>query len=81
MKEIPWVDTLSSGRLHETGEDTMSFEAAIRSGPEADLAKDHQMPERLFRVIVRGWYAGAAEESKEEFLCGSGKIVLDCTLF
>jgi len=32
------------------------------------------MPERLFRVIVRGWYAGAAEESKEEFLFGSGKI-------
>ena len=29
------------------------------------------MPERLFRVIVRGRYAGAAQEGKEKFLFGS----------
>ena len=52
----------------------MSFQSAIRSGPEAYLAKDHQMPERLFRVIVHGRYAGAPEESEEEFLFGSCEI-------
>ncbi len=52
----------------------MSFQSAIRSGPETYLAKDHQMPERLFRVVVRGRYAGAAEEGKEEFLLRSCEI-------
>ena len=52
----------------------MSFQSDIRSGPEAYLSKDHQMPERLFRVIVRGRYAGAPEESEEEFLFGSCEI-------
>ena len=32
------------------------------------------MPERLFRVIVRGRYAGAPEESKEEFLLRACEI-------
>jgi len=32
------------------------------------------MPQRLFRVIVRGRYAGVAEEGEEEFLLGSGEI-------
>ena len=68
------MDTSSSGRLHQAGQDTMSFESAIRSGPEAYLAEDHQIPERLFRVIVRGRYAGASEEGKEKFLFGSCQI-------
>ncbi len=58
----------------------MSFQSAIRSGPEAYLAKDHQMPERLFLVIVRGRYAGAPEESEEEFLwwvmCRGGQALV-----
>ena len=32
------------------------------------------MPERLFRVIVGGRYAGAPEEGKEKFLLGSCEI-------
>ena len=62
---------LSSGGLHQTGKDAVGFQSAIRSGPEADLAEDDQMSERLFRVIVGGRYAGAAQEGKEEFLFGS----------
>ena len=46
------MDALSSGSLHQTGKDTVSFESAFRSRSETDLAEDHQMPERLFRVIV-----------------------------
>ena len=65
------MDALFSGGLHQTGKDAVGFQSAIRSGPEADLAEDHQMPKRLFGVIVRGWYAGAPEESKEKFLFGS----------
>ena len=46
----------------------MGFEAAVRSGSEAYLAKDHQMRERLFCMIISGLYAGTTEESKEKFL-------------
>ena len=52
----------------------MSFQSAIGSSPETYLAKYHQMPERLFRMIVGGRYAGASEEGKEKFLFGSCKI-------
>ena len=65
---------MSSGGLQQTGKDAVGFESAFRSGPEAYLAEDHQMSERLFRVIVRGRYAGAPEEGKEKFLLGSYKI-------
>ena len=68
------MDALSSGGLNQTGKDAVSFQSTIRSGPEADLAEDHQMSERLFRVIVRGRYAWAAEEGKEKFLLGACEI-------
>jgi hypothetical protein len=68
------MGALSSGGLHKTGKDAVGFQSAFRSSSEAYLAEDHQMSERLFRVIVRGWYAGAAEESKEKFLIGSCEI-------
>ena len=68
------MDALSSGGLHQTGKDAVGFQSAIRSGSEAYLAEDHQMSERLFRVIVRGRYAGASEEGKEKFLLGSCEI-------
>jgi hypothetical protein len=32
------------------------------------------MPERLFRVIVGGWYAGMPEEGKEKPLFGTCEI-------
>ena len=68
------MDALSSGGLDQTGKDAVGFQSAFRSGSEAYLAEDHQMPERLFRVIVRGRYAGASEEGKEKFLLGSCEI-------
>ena len=74
LEKLPWGDALSSGGLNQTGKDAVGFESTIRSGPEANLAEDHQMPQRLFRVIVRGWYAGLAEEGEGEFLLGSGEI-------
>jgi hypothetical protein len=68
------MDALSSGGLHQTGKDAVGFQSAFRSGSEANLAEYNQMSERLFRVIVRGGYAGAPEEGKEKFLIGSCKI-------
>ena len=68
------MDALSSGSLHQAGENAVGFQSAIRSGPEAYLAEDHQMSERLFRVIVRGRYTWAAEEGKEKFLLGACEI-------
>ena len=65
------MDALSSGGLHQTGKDAVGFQSAIRSGSEADLAEDHQMPKRLFGVIVGGAYAGASEEGEEKFLLGT----------
>jgi hypothetical protein len=60
--------------LHEAGKDAVGFEPVFRSGSEAYLAEDHQMPERLFRVIIGGWDAGTPEEGKEKFLFGSCEI-------
>ena len=68
------MSALSSGGLHETGKDAVGFQSAFRSGSETDLAEDHQKPERLFRVIVGGRYAGVSEKGKEEFLLGSDEI-------
>ncbi len=68
------MNTLSSGGLYEAGKDAVSFQSAFRSRSEAYLAEDHEVPERLFRVIVRGRYAGAAEKGKEKFLLGSCEI-------
>ena len=65
---------LSSCGLHKAGKDAVGFESAFRSGSEADLAEDHQVSERLFRVIVGGGYAGTPEESKEKFLFGTCEI-------
>ena len=68
------MDALFSGGLHQTGKDAVGFQSAIRSGSEAYFAEDHQMPERLFRMIVGGRYAGTPEEGKEEFLLGTCEI-------
>ena len=68
------MNALSSGSLNNAGENAMSFEPAFRFCSEAYFAEDHQIPERLFRMIVRGRYAGAPEESKEKFLLGSCEI-------
>ena len=65
------MDALPSGSLHQAGKDTVGFESAIRSGSEAYLTEDHQMPERLFRVVVGGRHAGVPQEGKEKFLLGS----------
>ena len=74
LKKLPWMDALSSGGLHQTGKDAMGFQSGIRPGPEAYLAEDHQMPERLFRVIVGRWHTGMFEESKEKSLLGTCEI-------
>jgi len=68
------MDALSSGGLHQTGKDAVGFQSAFRSGFEAYLAEDHQMPERLFRMIVCGRHAGTPEEGKEKFLLWSREI-------
>jgi len=67
------MDALSSGGLYQTGKDAVGFQSAFRSISEADFAEDHQIPERLFRVIVRGRDARTPEEGKEKFLLGVGK--------
>ena len=68
------MHALSSGGLQQTGKDAVGFQSAFRSGSEADLAEDYQMPERLFRVIVGGRDAGTPEEGKEKSLLGSSEI-------
>ena len=68
------MNALSSGGLHKAGKDAVGFQSAFRSGSEAYLAEDHQMSERLFRMIVGGWHAGTSEESKEKFLLGACEI-------
>ena len=52
----------------------MGFQSAFGSGTEGYFAEDHQMPQRLFRKIIRGWHAGMPEESKEKLLFGTCEI-------
>ena len=68
------MNSLSSGGLHQARKDAVGFEPTFRSRSEAYLTKDHQMPERLFREIVGGWYAGTPEEGKEKSLFGTCEI-------
>ena len=68
------MDALSSGGLHQTGEDAVGFESTFRSCSEAYLAEDHQMSQRLFRVIVGGRHAGMPEKGKEESLLVTSEI-------
>ena len=68
------MDSLSSGGLDQTGKDAVGFQSVFRSISEAYLAEDHQMSERLFRVIVGGRDAGTPEEGKEKFLLGTCEI-------
>jgi hypothetical protein len=74
LQELPWLDAVSSGRLPQTGKDTVGFQAVIRSGAEAYFAEDDQGPKRLCGVMIRGRYARASEEGKEKFLVGSCEI-------
>ena len=67
------MSALSSGSLHQAGEDAVGVEPICRSSSERYFAEDHQKPERLFRVIIRGRDAGTAEEGKEKCLVGSDK--------
>ena len=69
------MDALSSGGLHETGKDAVGLQSAFGSGSEGYFAEDHQMPQRLFRKIIRGRDAGMPEESEEKLLLGSCEIV------
>jgi hypothetical protein len=71
------MNALSSGGLHQTGKDAVGFESIFRSRSEAYLSEDHQMPERLFRMIVGGWYAGASEEGKEKSLFRAYEIATE----
>jgi len=68
------MDALSSCGLHQAGEDAVGFESGVRSRSEAYFAKDHQIPERLFRMIIRGRHTGTPEESEKEFLIGACEI-------
>lgn len=49
---------LLSGGLHQRGNDTVRLSSVVRSCSEANLAKDHHVPERLLGMIVRRWHAG-----------------------
>ena len=68
------MDALSSGGLHQAGKDAVRFQSAFGSGSEGYFAEDHQVPQRLFCKIIRGWHAGMPEESKEELLFGTYEI-------
>ena len=74
MQKLPWMDALSSGGLYEAGKDAVSFQSVFRSRSEAYLAEDHEVPERLFRMIIGGRHPGAPEEGKEKFLLRSCEI-------
>ena len=74
LKKRSWMDALSGGGLHQTRKDAVGLESGFRSRSEAYLAKDNQMSEGLFRMIVRGGYAGAPEESEKKSLLGACEV-------
>lgn len=68
------MDALSSGGLHQAGQDAMGLESAFRSCSEAYLSKDHHLPERLLRLIVCGRHTGMPKEGEEVFLIRSDQV-------
>ena len=74
VQKFPWMYALPSGGLHQRGNDAVRLYPVVRSCPEAHLAKDHYMPKRLLRMIVRGRHAGNAQEGEEMFLLRPDKV-------
>jgi hypothetical protein len=68
LQKLPWMNTLSSGGLHQTGKDAVGFQSAFRSRSEAYLAEDHEVPERLFRMII--WQMGTLVQREIKFDMG-----------
>ncbi len=74
VRKFPWRYVLTSGGLHQRGNDTVRLYPVVRSCSEAHLAEDHHVPERLLGVIVRGRDAGDAQEVEVVFLLRADKI-------
>ncbi len=68
VDELPWVDVLSSGGLNQAGNDAVGIYSTFGSVAKADLAKDHQMPDRLLGVIIRRRHPAFSQECKEKLL-------------
>ena len=67
LEEGERVDTLSLGRLHETGDDAVGLESFFRSGSETYFAEDHHFAKRLLGMVIRRRYAGDTEKGEEVF--------------
>ena len=68
------MDTLSLGRLHETGDDAVGLESFFRSGSETYFAEDHHFAKRLLGMVIRRRYAGDTEKGEEVFLVRADEI-------
>ena len=43
VQEFPWMNSLSSGSLHQRRDDAMGFDSAVGTVAEADLPHDHHL--------------------------------------
>ena len=68
------MDVLPSGGLDERGNDTVGLYSAVRSRPEAHLAEDHHVSERLFGMIIRRRHTGDAQEGEESLLLRADEV-------
>jgi hypothetical protein len=74
LEELPGIEALPSGRMNQAGEDTMGLKPAWRPGSKTDLAKDDQIPQRLFSLIVGRRDTGNTEEREKVFLLRAEEI-------
>ena len=74
LEEGERVDTLSLGRLHETGNDAVGLESFFRSGSEAYFAEDDHFAKGLLCMIVRRGPAGDTEKGEEVSLLRTDEI-------
>ncbi len=73
VEKFPRMNALPSGGLQERGDDAVRLHPADRSRPEAHLAEDDHVPERLFGMIIRRRHTGDAQEGKKMLLLGADK--------
>ena len=71
VEECAGIDALPSRCLNQCWEDAVGLDAIFRSGAETDLSHNHDLPQGLLGMIIRGWHSGDALEGEEMFLIQS----------
>ena len=74
LQELSCVNILPACGLDQTGKNAMVLHAGFRSCSKGSFPEDHEMADRLFRMIVCRRHARMPQKRKDVFLILTGKI-------